>query len=110
MVKDAKRSMEFYCGFPGLKQTPDQVPNPEFTRLQLPSGVVVHLIESPEAPVHPRNLHNPYELDDFEAAKRAAEERGLAIESSGVRYNGQNYLFIRDPDDNRVELCTRGGL
>ena len=109
MVKDTKRSMEFYCGFLGLKQIPKQVPNPEITWLQLPSGVMVHLIETPEAPAYPRNLHNAYEVEDFEAAKKAVEERGLPIESSGVRYDGQQYLFIRDPDDNRVELCTRGG-
>ncbi len=48
-------------------------------------------------------------VEDFEAAKKAVEDRGLPIESSGVRYDGQQYLFIRDPDDNRVELCTRGG-
>ena len=109
-VKNTARAMKFYNDLIGIKQIQSQVDNPEITWLQLPSSVMVHLIETPEALAHPSNLHNAYEVEDLEAAKRAVQELGLAIESSGVRYDGQKYLFIRDPDDNRVELCTRGGL
>ena len=110
VVKDSKRSMEFYCDFLGIRQIRSQVDNPEITWLQLPSGVMLHLLEGPEAPAHPRNIHHAFEVEDFDFAKRAVEEKGLNIERSGVRHDGQQYLFIRDPDGNRVELCTPSGF
>ena len=106
VVKDAKRSLEFL----GIKQIQSQVDNPEITWLQLPSGVMLHLIEVEDAPVRPQNIHHAFEVDDFEAAKTALEEKGIDIESSGVRHDGQRYLFIRDPDGTRVELCTPLGF
>ena len=110
VVKDAKRSLEFYRDFLGIKQIQSQVDNPEITWLQLPSGVMLHLIEVEDAPVRPQNIHHAFEVDDFEAAKTALEEKGIDIESSGVRHDGQRYLFIRDPDGTRVELCTPSGF
>ena len=71
MVKDTKRSMEFYCDFLGIKQIQSQVDNPEITWLQLPSGVMLHLIETQDAPAHPPNIHHAFEVEDFDAAKKA---------------------------------------
>ena len=110
MVKDTKRSMEFYCEFLGIKQIQSQVDNTNITWLQLPSGVMLHLIETEEAPAHPANIHHAFEVEDFDAAKSVVEEHGFSIENSGVRHDGQRYLFIRDPDGNRVELCTPSGF
>ena len=110
MVKDTKRSMEFYCDFLGIKQIQSQVDNPEITWLQLPSGVMLHLIETQDAPAHPPNIHHAFEVEDFDAAKKALDNSGISIENSGVRHDGQQYLFIRDPDGNRVELCTPSGF
>ena len=45
LVKDTKRSMDFYNGFLGIKQIPSQVDNPKITWLQMPSGIMLHLIE-----------------------------------------------------------------
>jgi hypothetical protein len=39
---------------------------------------------------------------------QAIEAAGLPIESQGVRHDGQRFLFVRDPDGNRVELATLG--
>ncbi len=110
MVKDTKRSMEFYCDFLGIGQIPSQVDNPNITWLQLPSGVMLHLIETEEAPAHPPNIHHAFEVEDFDAAMAALQDRGIAVEASGVRHDGQRYLFMRDPDGNRVELCTPSGF
>ena len=110
VVQDAKRSMEFYCDFLGIKRIQSQVDNPNITWLQLPSGVMLHLIETEEAPVRPQNIHHAFEVEDYDAAKKAVEDKGISIENSGVRHDGQRYLFIRDPDGNRVELCTPSGF
>ena len=34
---------------------------------------------------------------------------GFEIESRGVRHDGQQYLFVVDPDGNRIEFATLGG-
>lgn len=103
MVREALRSSAFYCGLLGFKQIHSMVDNPNITWLQLPSGVMLHLIESQEAPARPENVHQAFEVEDFDAATKALQEKGIAVERSGVRHDGQRYLFIRDPDGNRVE-------
>lgn len=110
VVEDTAQSMEFYCGFLGIKHIQSQVDNPNVTWLQLPSGVMLHLIETPDAPAQPQNIHHAFEVEDFDDAVRAVEERGISIEDSGERHDGQRYFFIRDPDGNRVELCTPSGF
>ena len=110
MVRDPQRSLEFYCGLLGFARIPSMVDNPRVTWLQLPSGVMLHLIETEEAPARPDNVHHAFEVEDFEAASRALEAQGFEIERSGTRHDGQRFLFIRDPDGNRVELCTPSGF
>ena len=110
IVKDTKRSLQFYCDFLGIKQIQSQVDNPDISWLKLPSGVMLHLIKTDDAPAHPPNIHHAFEVEDFDAAKTTVEEEGMDIESSGVRHDGQRYFFIRDPDGSRVELCTPSGF
>ncbi len=110
VVADTQRSLEFYRDFLGIRQIKSQVDNPNITWLQLPSGVMLHLIETEEAPAAPQNLHHAFEVEDLDRAERALEHRDIAVENSGVRHDGQRYLFIRDPDGNRVELCTPSGF
>jgi catechol 2,3-dioxygenase-like lactoylglutathione lyase family enzyme len=50
------------------------------------------------------------EVEDFDVATKALQAKGIPIERSGVRHDGQRYLFIREPDGNRVELCTPSGF
>ena len=40
----------------------------------------------------------------------AVKAKGLGISRSGVRNDGQRFLFTHDPDGNRVELCTKSGF
>lgn len=110
MVRDVQANIDFYCGFLGFKQIPSMVDNPRVTWLQLPSGVMLHLVESEEAPARPDNIHHAFEVEDYEATMRTLQEQGIAIERPGVRKDGQRYLFIRDPAGNRVELCTPSGF
>ena len=109
MVKDTAVAMEFYNNLLGIKQIESQVDNPEITWLQLDSGIMVHLIETQEAPAKPDRIHHAFEVEDFEGTRSTLEQNGFEIEREGVRYDGQAFLFIHDPDGNRVEFCTASG-
>ena len=109
MVKDTARAMKFYNDLVGIKQIQSQVDNPAITWLQLESGIMLHLIETQEAPAKPPNIHHAFEVEDFEATKGVLRENGFEIDREGVRYDGQCFLFIFDPDGNSVEFCTSSG-
>ena len=109
MVKDTARAMKFYNALIGIKQIQSQVENPNITWLQLENGIMVHLIETPDAPASPHNIHHAFEVEDFEGTKKILEENGFKVEREGVRYDGQAFLFIDDPDGNNVEFCTASG-
>ena len=109
MVKDTARAMEFYNRLLGIKQIQSQVDNPAITWLQLENGVMVHLIETDEAPAKPGNIHHAIQVDDLEATRETLESNGFTALRGGVRYDGQAYFFIEDPDGNSVEFCTSSG-
>ena len=109
LVRDTNRSLEFYCGLLGIKQIPSMVDPPNITWLQLPSGVMLHLVETENVP-GTSTVHHAFEVEDFESARQALEERSIEVRSAGVRKDGQRYLFIMDPDGNLVELCTSSGF
>ena len=109
MVKDTARAMEFYNNLLGIKQIQSQVDNPAITWLQLENGVMVHLIETDEAPAKPGNVHHAFQVDDLEATRTTLENSGYEVLRGGVRYDGQAYFFIEDPDGNSVEFCTASG-
>ena len=109
MVKDTARAMAFYNDLLGIKQIQSQVDNPAITWLQLENGVMVHLIETDEAPAKPGNVHHAFQVDDLEATRATLESNGYQALRGGVRYDGQAYFFIEDPDGNSVEFCTASG-
>ena len=109
MVKDTARAMKFYNELLGIKQIQSQVDNPAITWLQLDNGVMVHLIEAEEAPAKPGNIHHAFQVDDLEETQETLEKNGFTILRGGIRYDGQAYFFIEDPDGNSVEFCTASG-
>jgi len=109
MVKDTARAMKFYNELLGIKQIQSQVPNPNITWLQLDNGVMVHLIETPDAPAKPSNIHHAFEVANLEETKKLLQDSGYPAKREGVRYDGQAYFFIDDPDGNSVEFCTKSG-
>ena len=109
MVKDTGRAMKFYNDLLGIKQIQSQVDNPEITWLQLDNGVMVHLIETDEAPAKPGNIHHAFQVDNLEYTKATLEASGYPVKREVIRYDGQAYLFIEDPDGNSVEFCTSSG-
>ncbi|MFQ6031151.1 MAG: VOC family protein, partial [Dehalococcoidia bacterium] len=68
-----------------------------------------HLIETPDAPAKPGNIHHAFQVEDFEGTKQILRESGYEILREGIRYDGQAYVFIADPDGNSVEFCTAAG-
>jgi predicted enzyme related to lactoylglutathione lyase len=106
MVKDTAKAMKFYNELLGIKQIESQVDNPAITWLQLDNGVMVHLIETQEAPAKPGNIHHAFQVDNLEETQETLERNGFTILRGGVRYDGQAYFFIEDPDGNSVEFCT----
>ena len=109
MVKDTGRAMKFYNDLLGIKQIQSQVDNPAITWLQLDNGVMVHLIETDEAPAKSGNIHHAFQVDNLESTKATLEASGYPAKREGIRYDGQAYLFIEDPDGNSVEFCTSSG-
>ena len=109
MVKDTDRAMKFYNDLLGIKQIQSQVDNPAITWLQLENGVMVHLIETDEAPAKPGNIHHAFQVDNLESTKATLEASGYPAKREGIRYDGQAYLFIEDPDGNSVEFCSSSG-
>lgn len=109
MVKDTARAMQFYHDLLGIRQIQSQVDNPAITWLQLENGVMVHLIETDEAPAKPGNIHHAFQVDDLDTTRATLESSGYEILRGGVRYDGQAYFFIEDPDGNSVEFCTAAG-
>ena len=109
MVKDTARAMEFYNNLLGIKQIQSQVDNPAITWLQLDNGVMVHLIETAEAPAKPGNIHHAFQVDNLEETQEILENNGFEILRGGIRYDGQAYFFIEDPDGNSVEFCKTSG-
>ena len=91
MTKDTSVAMEFYNDLLGIKQIESQVDNPEITWLQLESGIMVHLIETQEAPAKPDRIHHAFEVEDFEGTRATLEQNGFEIEREGVRYDGQAF-------------------
>lgn len=108
-VKDMNRSLPFYRDLLGIEQIPSMVDSTKVIWLQLPSGVMLHLIETENAPALPP-VHIAFEVADFDEAVRAVEGHGIEVLNSGTRHDGQRYLFFYDPDGNRVELCTPSGF
>ena len=109
MVKDTARAMKFYNELLGIKQIESQVPNPEITWLQLENGIMVHLIETPDAPVKPENTHHAFEVEDFEGTMKTLDDYGVESLGHGVRFDGQGFMIINDPDGKLVEFCPGSG-
>jgi catechol 2,3-dioxygenase-like lactoylglutathione lyase family enzyme len=111
-VRDVARSLRFYRDVLGIEQVPVMQPNVDPERmvwLRLPSRTMLHLIRGDTVPA-PDPIHIAFEVAEFDVVLRAVEEHGLKVLNTGTRGDGQRYLFFRDPDGNRVELCTPSGF
>ena len=108
-VSNKERALRFWEDVLGVKQIPSQVDRDHIIWLQLPSGAMVHLVETPEAPSAPSH-HGAFEVDDIDAASKALQANGVETTDITTRNDGQRNFFINDPDGNRIEICTKSGF
>ena len=109
-VKDRKVALEFYRDILGLEVIPSMVDAENIVWMRAADGTMLHLIEPPpgqDAAGH----HFAMEVEDFDSAVQELQASGYEVdETTGERHDGQRYIFANDPDGNRVEFTTAGGL
>ncbi len=108
-VKDMDRALKFWVEMLGIRQIPSQVNSETVVWLQLPSGAMVHLVETPDAPSVPSH-HGAFEVEDIEAAKARLHRLGVKTTDINTRNDGQRAMFLNDTEGNRIEICTRSGF
>ena len=108
-VSNKERALRFWEDVLGVKRIPSQVDRDHIIWLQLPSGAMVHLVETPDAPSAPSH-HGAFEVDDIDAAAKALQDKGIETTDITTRNDGQRNFFINDPDGNRIEICTKSGF
>ena len=112
-VKDKGRALRFWEDVLGVKRIPSQVDRDHIIWLQLPSGAMVHLVETPDAPSAPSH-HGAFEVDDIESAQAALRSRGVDTTDITTRNDGQRVILHRRPrrqphrDLHKVRLRRAG--
>ena len=108
---DRSECMPMYRDLLNIKVIPHQADGNTLAWTELPDGSMVHVIGPPEK-LGPRGAvrqHTAFEVADIEATAEALIEADVEIaDGIGTRYDGQHYLFVYDPDGNRIEIATRG--
>ena len=113
-VRDLEISRNFYekLGFEFL--TGPVGPEPAAI-IEHPSGVNINFIlnASKDAPQnnilmekemkYPGYTHIALEITDAESVSKQLEDLSIEV-TERVEYNGANFFFIRDPDDNVIEF------
>ena len=108
-VVDKEKAMTFWIDVLGVKQIPKQVDAEHIIWLQLPSGAMVHIVETPDGPSPPSH-HGAFEVDNIDAAAELIQKKGIETTDITTRNDGQRVFFLNDPEGNRIEICTRSGF
>ena len=108
-VVDKEKATMFWTDVIGVKQIPNQVDAEHIIWLQLPSGAMVHIVETPDGPSTPSH-HGAFEVDDIEAAAEQVHKKGIETTDITTRNDGQRVFFLNDPEGNRIEICTKSGF
>ncbi len=107
-ISDRSASMRFYRDTAGLTVIPHQVEGNTLAWTECMDQSMVHLIDPPAEDAADNRQHVAFEVEDLDEVMAALEEHGVEIESGpGTRRDGQRAIFVRDPDGNRIEICTR---
>lgn len=103
-ITDRKKSLAFWRDVVGVQVIPSMVDSKNIVWTAIGDGSMIHLIEPRDG--KPAGYHTAFEVTNFDATLARFRELGLEIEGPGERHDGQRYLFIRDPDGNRIEFVT----
>jgi catechol 2,3-dioxygenase-like lactoylglutathione lyase family enzyme len=105
------RSMKMYRDLLNIKVIPHQIEGNALTWTELADGSMVHVIDPPRS-VGTRGdgrQHVAFEVADIESTAEFLINADVEIvEGIGTRHDGQQFLFVYDPDGNRIEIATRG--
>ena len=103
--------MGMYRDLLNSRVIPHQIDDNTLTWAELADGSMIHVIDPPKN-IGPRGdgrRHVAFEVDNIEDTAEALVEANVEIvQGIGVRHDGQQFLFIYDPDGNRIEIATRG--
>lgn len=117
VVRNVEASRRFYIGLLGMRE----VPRPAFSfggAWFQAGATLIHLIEEHDRsgpagyPVEvlvrsSRNHHFAFEVDDARAAAEKLKSMGIALlDDAKLRPDGAIQVFLTDPDNHVVELCT----
>ncbi|MDE0744162.1 MAG: VOC family protein [SAR202 cluster bacterium] len=108
-VVDKEKATKFWVDVLGVKQIPKQVDAEHIIWLQLPSGAMIHIVETPEGPSTPSH-HGAFEVEDIDAAAKVVQQKGIETTDITTRNDGQRVFFLNDPEGNRIEICTKSGF
>ena len=104
-------AMKMYRDLLNVKVIPHQIRGNTLTWTELTDGSMVHVIDPPKS-VGARGdgrQHVAFEVADIESTAEFLINTDIEIvEGIGTRHDGQKFLFVYDPDGNRIEIATRG--
>ena len=104
-------AMKMYRDLLNVKVIPHQIGGNTLTWTELTDGSMVHVIDPPKS-VGARGdgrQHVAFEVADIESTAEFLINTDIEIvEGIGTRHDGQKFLFVYDPDGNRIEIATRG--
>ncbi len=110
-INDRAECMGMYRDLLNINVIPHQIDGNSLAWTEMADGSMVHVIDPPKS-IGPRGdgrQHVAFEVEDIEATAEALEDAEVEIVGEpGTRHDGQQFLFIYDPDGNRIEICTRG--
>ena len=110
-INDRVECMGMYRDLLNIKVIPHQIDGNTLSWTEMPDGSMVHVIDPPKS-IGPRGdgrQHVAFEVEDIESTAEALVEADVEIvEGIGERHDGQQFLFIYDPDGNRIEIANRG--
>jgi len=110
-ISNRTEGMKFYRVLLNFRIIPHQADGNSLAWMEMGDSTMVHLIDPPESlgPLGDTRQHVAFEVVDIEATADALEDAEIEIVGAlGIRSDGQQYLFIYDPDGNRIEFVTRG--
>lgn len=110
-INDRVECMGMYRDLLNINVIPHQIDGNSLAWTEMADGSMVHVIDPPKS-IGPRGdgrQHVAFEVEDIEATAEALQGAEVEIVNGiGTRHDGQQFLFIYDPDGNRIELATRG--
>ena len=110
-VSERRRALPFFRDILGLDIIPSMVDANNIVWMQTEEGTMVHLIEPSSGRGITSGWHLALEVEDFDEALSVLKEKGIKFaDGPGERHDGQKYVFLTDPDGNRVEITSPSNL